>query len=116
MASKLLPLNGRLMLKIAFLSVARSFSLLRVEQFLNGIGLIFVFVLLVALLPPQKLAPRRGGLLLLHTRQHLLILRFGLSRFLRSPYERNQLIEQLNLVLMLFEELVDLDIISDDLF
>ena len=75
-----------------------------------------MLVLVVALLPPQKLAPRRRRLLLLHTRQHLLVLRLRLGRFLRSPYKGNQLVKQFDLVLILFEQFVDLDIISDDLF
>jgi hypothetical protein len=94
----------------------RSFGLLGVEEFLDGVGLVLVLVLVGVLLAAQELAPRGGGLFLLHAGQHFLIFGLRVVGLFGGADEGDEAVEEVGFLLVLFEQFVDFDIVGDDLF
>jgi len=92
-----------------------SLCFLGIDQRFDGVGLLLMLVLVFIFPAPQKLPPRRRGLLLLYVGQDLDSLGVFGGGVLGYPDQCDEGLIEVLLVLVLLEEFVDLDVVSDDL-
>lgn len=96
----------------------KSICFFRVNKLFNGVGFCFMFIVMDSFLSSEELTPGRGRLLLFNFSDGLgnlfvfldgFFWRFGADKF-------GQFVKKFRLVFVLFQELIDLNVIGDHFF